>query len=154
MVAKLHVNWLELEASLKFESVRKRKEGPATELMVVVTPCFPLKVDQSVPVKRPVTPADDVEMVNVWIPFEVPMEKPPVAPAMANVWVDEVEPFNDMTAVFSQVDEANVAVSVSPRFVLAVEELCRSERLLATLAKVDVASPCQVPSQEPVVVST
>ena len=75
VVAKLHVNWLELEASLKLESVRKRKEGPFTELMVVVTPCFPLKVSQSAEDKNPFVEADDVAIVKVRVFEEVEIER-------------------------------------------------------------------------------
>ena len=83
-MAKLHVNWLELEASLKLESVRKRKEGPFTELIVVVTPCFPLKVSQSAEDKNPFVEADDVAIVKVRVFEEVEMDNPE-APEVAKV---------------------------------------------------------------------
>ena len=82
---------MELEASLKLESVRKMKAGPFTELMVVVTPCFPLKVSQSADERNPLAAADEVAMVKVRVFEEVAMESPE-APEVAKVKVFPVTP--------------------------------------------------------------
>ena len=55
-----------------------------------------MNVFQSVPVRRPVTPADEVAMVRVCTPFEVSQLKPPVAPAVTIVCVELVEPFREV----------------------------------------------------------
>ncbi len=75
---------MELEASLKLESVRKIKDGPFTELIVVVTPCFPLNVSQSAEDKNPFVVAEDVAIVRVRVFEEVEMERP-VFPDVAKV---------------------------------------------------------------------
>jgi len=74
------------------ERVMVEVETPARVLIIPLL----LKVDQSVPVRRPVTPAEDVAIVRVWVPFEVRSENPPVAPAVAKNWVLDVEPFNEV----------------------------------------------------------
>ncbi len=76
---------------MKLESVRKMKAGPFTELMVVVTPCFPLKVSQSADERNPLAAADEVAMVKVRVFEEVAMESPE-APEVAKVKVGPITP--------------------------------------------------------------
>ena len=51
------------------------KAGPFTELMVVVTPCLPLKVSQSADERNPLVVADEVAIVKVRVFEEVAMER-------------------------------------------------------------------------------
>ena len=61
-------------------------------------------------VRSPAAEALDVDMVKVCTPFAVAMLNPPVAPAVANVCVEEVEPFNEVRPV----PEASAVQTIVP----------------------------------------
>ena len=56
-----------------------------------------LKFIQSAKESTPVIEADDVANENVWIPFAVDIER--AGPDVAKVWIDDVLPFRDVTAL-------------------------------------------------------
>jgi len=88
------------------------KAGPVTVVpaaaIVVVTPCFPLKVSQSAEERKPFVLPEEVAIVKVRVFDEVAMERP-LAPDVAKV---KFGPFTPLMVVVALLALVPVAMAV------------------------------------------